>query len=299
MASMTILPVIAPFNYKGGVGKTLTGRVLGQTLAEMPEFNRGKPVLFIDMDPQGNTSKRWRALRPYPDGTMLPIDHPALADEEDRTSSVCDVWLEILTNSKNVLPVPYETSHPLIHVVPAHEVLMAKAMRLDEATALKLGTNLCNWLRSPEMAEKYCCAIIDTQPSKTNLVDAALRVATHAYIPFIPEPQSVEGVYSMISYLVQKRDLRGTDVSLEFLGLLPNQVRKTSLHSSQMKALQKNKEFVKHLLPVKLTQRTAYAETDDYRTRPETVTIAKGSNIEVEAKRFVKLIVNRLTEGGY
>lgn len=294
------LPVFASVNYKGGVGKTTTGRILGQTLAEMPDFNKGKPILFIDMDPQCNTSKRFEAVQTLENGSKIPVDHPDLEGEEVPQSSICDLWLDKLypgEGKKSVIPMPYETSNPLIHIVPAHEPQMARAMRVDEETAVQLGADMCNWLRTPRMAEKYCCAIIDTQPSKTNLIDAALRAATHVYIPFVPEPQSIDGIYSMISYLEAQDELRAGDVPLSLMGLLPNMVRRTSLHTGKLKALQDHPIFSKYLMPIKLVERVAYPETDDHRNRPDTVTSAKGSNIAVEAKKFSKHIIKKLYEG--
>jgi chromosome partitioning protein len=290
----THVPVLVPTNYKGGVGKTLTGRVAGQAMTEMPTFHRGRPVLFIDLDPQGNTSRRYRLLKVLPDGISVPIDHPHL--EQGESSSVCDLWLNILTGNEDLAPEPYPTADPMIHVIPAHEMLMGKAMRMDEDRAGILGTNLRKWLRQPGLVEKYCCVIIDTQPSKTNLIDAALKAATHAYIPFNPEPQSIEGLYSIISYIFAQRDLRGNDVPLHMIGLLPNDVLRTTLHSIHMKALRDHKTFSKFLMPVKLNHRIAYAETDDWRNRPDNVTTAKGSTIEREARKYAEYLVKRILE---
>jgi chromosome partitioning protein len=290
----THVPVLVPTNYKGGVGKTLTGRVAGQAMTEMPAFHRGRPVLFIDLDPQGNTSRRYRLLKVLPDGISVPIDHPYL--EQGESSSVCDLWLNLLTGDEDLSPEPYPTSDPMIHVIPAHEMLMGKAMRMDAERAAILGTNLRKWLRQPGLVEKYCCVIIDTQPSKTNLIDAALKAATHAYIPFNPEPQSIEGLYSIISYIFAQRDLRGNDVPLHMIGLLPNDVLRTTLHSIHMKALKDHKTFSKFLMPVKLNHRIAYAETDDWRNRPDNVTATKGSTIEREARKYAEYLVKRILE---
>jgi chromosome partitioning protein len=302
--AMRVVPVIAPTNYKGGVGKTTSGRVLGQEFALMPEVNKGKPVLFIDLDPQANTSKRWKLMRVLPSGDCVPVPHPGIDNGENSGSSICDLWLDLLKNKDGtpvgsaMHPVPYATSNPLIHVVPANELLMAKAMRLDEDPAKKLGSRLRAWLRDPEIADQYCCVIIDTQPSKTNLIDAALKAATHAYIPFNPEPQAVEGLYSMVSYLALQE--RSGDIPLKILGLLPNEVRKNvRLHTKHLKLLADDPVFKKYLMPVKLFDRIQYAESDDWRNSPETVSSVDGADITVEVQKFARFVAKKLTEGGF
>lgn len=291
---MRCAPCICSSNYKGGVGKTTTSRVLAQGLTGIPEFHQGKPVLIVDLDPQGNTSKRWQLLQTLGDGSQMPKPHPDLLDTEPNHSSVCDLWLDLLHNQEPLVPEPYPTSNPLIMVVPAFEDRMYEAMQVPKADLPKLGIALRNWLRAPEIAERFCCVILDTQPSKSPLIDAALMAATHVYIPFIPEPQPVEGVYSIISYVYAQSQKRGTDVPLNILGLLPNMVRRTRLHSTHLKKLRDHPAFGRYVMPVKLDQRTAYAETDDWRNTPDQVTDIAGTSIEIEAKKFARYIVKQI-----
>lgn len=284
-------------NYKGGVGKTITSRVLAQGIADTPEFNKGKPVLVIDLDPQGNTSRRWNLLEGIEgpaSGDMKPKPHPAL---DGQSSSACDLWLEFLDGGEgsSYQPEPYETANPLIHVVPADETLMRQVMKLPDTKAVALGNVMRTWLRSKEISDKYCYVIIDTAPSKSLLIDAALIAATHVYIPFIPEPQSAEGVLSIISYVSRFANSRGTDVPLNLLGLLPNLVKNTSLHKTYMRDL-KRFAIGNYIMPVKLSNRIGYAETDAPGSTPDQVTTIKGTAIEHEAKMMIKYIVGKIEE---
>lgn len=294
---------VISLNYKGGVGKSTTSRVLAQTLAHNKKFTKDKPILIIDLDPQGNTSRRWELLRTnILDGSSYPIAHPDLESESTEYSSVCDLWLSLIDKDgtkglgESVLPIPYETANPMIHVVPAHEELMYEVMSLQAVDRPKLGLALRQWLRSEAVSEKYSCVIIDTQPSKSPLIDAALTAGTHCYIPFIPEPQSVEGVYAIISYILLHQQNRGNDVPLTMLGLLPNMVSNRVLHRTRLNALKKDKSIGKYVLPFKFSQLIAYSETDDHRNLPGEVTHFKDSTIAFEANRFANYVVKRLEE---
>jgi chromosome partitioning protein len=288
---MTAIPIIVATNHKGGVGKTNSVRVLGQALASNPKLSKGKPVLIVDMDPQCNSSSRWELVKPSDDGNLVPIPHPD-PSMEGESSSVCDVWLNLLDPAASAYPpAPYETSHPNLHVVPGNEELMYKVMKLPEEKQSLMPKLLRRWLRSPEIAKKYSFVLIDTPPAKGELTTAALGAATHAYVPFIPEPLSVNGLFSILTYLSAQQAERDFGDNLVLLGFLPNMVQPTTLlHKEALHVLKRNETFSKLLMDVQLRRRIGYSETDNTLARPGDVTSAAGSNIAAEAKRFARIV---------
>lgn len=303
-------PVVLSTIHKGGVGKTTTCRVLAQAIADDPKLSGGKPVLLIDLDPQANTSRRFQLMRPLGNGMSVPVPHPRLVksaqdrgehiDPDDmlaHTSSVCDLWQSLLGLGDAVLiPEPYPTSNPMIHVVPANEQQLIRTNGMGESHGATIASLMLAWLRSDEIRDTYSYVIVDTAPGKAAMNDAAIYAATHVYVPFIPEPQSLDGVYSMFSHIFTERKKRGPDNPLHLIGLLPNLVQRTDLHRRMLKTLESSEGLGSYVMPVRLARRTLYAETDLPDSRPDQVTDAKGSTSSVEAIRFARYVVQRVRE---
>ena len=318
------LAVIVAANYKGGVGKTTTSRVLVQGFAHFPEYHNGKPILYIDLDPQGNTSKRWNLLEVIDDaGTKAPRPHPQLVleGEENPRTSICDLWVELLEGGNSFEPVPYpsdsaqrledmnlipkEEMQPIgneyIHVVPNDEARLVdiQSFKRGSEQAKRAAEVLRQWLRSPELAEKYSFVVIDTPPTKTAIMDIVIHAATHIYIPFQPEPQSVDGVLSMISYFQTKVAARreSEDLDLNFLGMLPNIVqKKTLIHQQQLNRIEDSPVLSKYLMKTPLNKAVAYPETDNWRNTPDQVFADKGTTPAIQATRFVKAVAQQVME---
>lgn len=316
------LAVCVAANYKGGVGKTVSSRVLVQGLAYFSMFNQGKPILYIDLDPQGNTGLRWNLLEII-NGSIfkVPRPHPKLVEarEEITRSSVCDLWLGLLGEGEGLEPFPYpsntgeilesmgiipkDVSQPvgsdLIHIVPNNEnqLMDMQTFRTGSPAALEAAEIFRKWLRSPELAEQYSFVVIDTPPTRNSIIDIAIHAATHIYIPFVPEQQSVDGVVSMISYFETKISERreSGDLPLELLGLLPNIVQeKTLVHQQQINRV-RNSQLGKYLMKP-LRRAVDYPETDNWRNTPDQVFTAKDKNSSVDSTRFVKHVAKRLME---
>lgn len=315
------LPVIISANYKGGVGKTATSRVLAQGLASFPEFHQGKPILYIDLDPQCNTGMRFNLIEPIPGSDFtMPRPHPDLiaTHEEVTRSSICDLWLKQLgLNETGMEPMPYPTDSamrlhklgvladpvqpegdPLIHIVPndQEQLVNMQCFRPNSETAIEAAEILRLWLRSPDLADKYSFVIIDTPPTRTALIDIAIHAATHIYIPFVPEPQSVDGVYSMISYFTTKVAERHEtdDIPLTFLGMLPNVVQNLTVHRDQMLRLKSSEAFAKYLMPCPLSRNKLYPETDTWQYSPAVVFANPESKGALESMRFVKYVAKNV-----
>jgi len=319
------LPVIVAANYKGGVGKSVTSRTLVQGLSMHPEYHQGKPILYIDLDSQGNTGRRWNLLEPIQGMPFTtPRPHPQLlADKESNVrSSICDLWLDLLgLGDQAFLPVPYPSNtgqilqsmgminkdiaqpigNDLIHIVPNDErqLIDIQTFKKDSKLARAAADSLRDWLRSPELAEQYSFVVIDTPPTRTSVIDIAISAATHIYIPFIPEPQSLDGMYSMISYFLtmvsdRRESKEKIPVPLEFLGILPNIVRKnTKVHKEGFASL-KGTQLEKYLLKCGLAQAVAYPETDNWLNSPEHVFADKESKTHLQATKFVKEIADKV-----
>lgn len=316
------VPVIVAANYKGGVGKSVTSRVLVQGLTMRPEYHMGKPILYIDLDSQGNTGRRWNLLEPI-QGTpyTTPRPHPSLVEAKEKVvqSSICDLWLDLLQRGEeSLLPVPYPSNtgellqelgmiskeftqpigNELIYIVPNDEsqLIDIQTFKKDSPPAIEAAERLAMWLRSPEVAEEFSFVVIDTPPTRTCVIDIAIQAATHVYIPFVPEPQSLEGMYSMISYFTTKvsERLESEDLPLEFLGMLPNIVQKnTSIHRQGFASL-KGSALEPYLLKCELARAVTYPETDNWLNTPEHVFANPESKSCIQSNRFVKEIATRV-----
>jgi len=167
--------IITIFNQKGGVGKTTTNVNLSACIAM-----RGKRVLVIDIDPQGNTT------------SGFGIDKKAL----DKT--IYEVLIGQLSSGEVIRKTEIEN----LYIMPSSVQLAGAEIELTEFSSRE------KRLRESlgDIREDYDYIFIDCPPSLGLLTINALVAADSVLIPIQCEYYALEGVSQLMNtiWLVQK-----------------------------------------------------------------------------------------------
>ena len=160
---------IAIFNQKGGVGKTTTNINLAACLAK-----KGKKILVLDIDPQGNTT------------SGLGIEKKALK------KSSYDLMIEDDINAKDVI---LKTGVDNLDIIPANVSLSGAEVELaiirGREKRLKKALN--------QVKEKYDFIFIDCPPSLGLLTINSLTAVDSVLIPIQCEFYALEGVAQLMN----------------------------------------------------------------------------------------------------
>ncbi|MBL9087382.1 MAG: ParA family protein [Planctomycetia bacterium] len=191
--------IIAVVNQKGGVGKTTTSVNLGAGLAL-----RGRRVLLVDMDPQGNLTDH--LLAEAPPGTVRP--------------SVYDVLVEGLPVAQAVAP----TATPGLCVVPSHEDMAG--CELDLASVIGREVLLRDALAELP-ADAWDFVFLDCPPSLGLLSLNALAAANEVFIALQTEFFAMRGLSALDRTIELVR--RRINPQLVLGGIVPTLVDPTRL----------------------------------------------------------------------
>lgn len=160
---------IAIFNQKGGVGKTTTNINLAACLAK-----KGKKILVLDIDPQGNTT------------SGLGIEKKALK------KSSYDLMIEDDINAEDVI---LKTGVDNLDIIPANVSLSGAEVELaiirGREKRLKKALN--------QVKEKYNFIFIDCPPSLGLLTINSLTAVDSVLIPIQCEFYALEGVAQLMN----------------------------------------------------------------------------------------------------
>lgn len=168
--------VIAVANQKGGVGKTTTAINLSSCVAF-----RGKKVLLIDLDPQGNST------------TGMGIDKRSM------NASIYDV----IINEADIKSVSIETNQPTLKLCPSSMKLAGAEVELvslfSRETRLKTAIE--------DITDEFDYIFIDCPPSLGLLTINALTAANTVLVPIQCEYYALEGLTQLMDTikLVQRR----------------------------------------------------------------------------------------------
>lgn len=178
---------IAIFNQKGGVGKTTTNVNLSACLAK-----KGKKILVVDIDPQGNTTSGFGI------------------NKNELTSSIYDV----LINGINMKEAVINTNIENLFIIPSNVELAGAEIELtkhdDRELALKEAIE--------DIKEDYDYIFVDCPPSLGLLTINSLVAVDSVLIPIQCEYYALEGVSQLMDTI--KLVKRSLNPQLEIEGVV-------------------------------------------------------------------------------
>lgn len=161
--------VICVANQKGGVGKTTTSVNLASALA-----SKGRKVLIVDMDPQGNASSGL-GLKKY----------------EYQDNNI----YHVLIGEASIRSVIKGTANPNLFVAPANPDLVGAEIELVDVPQREF--KLRNAFK--ELNSEYDYVLIDCPPSLGLLTLNALSAANTFIVPLQCEYYALEGLSQLLN----------------------------------------------------------------------------------------------------
>ena len=204
--------IISVINQKGGVGKTTTVINLSAGL-----IMRGKKILVIDLDPQGNAT--------------TGLGHSNSVDSEQTIYSV-------LNGNKNISDVIQSTSFENLDLITSNVDLSGLEVETagDSRRAFKLKDELTAILN--DSGASYDYIIIDCPPSLSLLTIMALVASDALVVPLQTEFFALEGLTQLMKTI--DRIKSNLNPSLEIRGILLTMYDKRNKLSGQVEAEARN-----------------------------------------------------------
>jgi chromosome partitioning protein len=176
---------IAIFNQKGGVGKTTTNINLAACLAM-----KGKKILIMDIDPQGNTTSGMGITKKHLGSTMYEI---LIEEDVDPRSAILETSIENL----KILPASVKLAGAEIELVQ----LEGREKRLKKSL--------------DKIKDEYDYIFIDCPPSLGLLTINSLTAVESVLIPIQCEFYALEGVSQLMSTIELVKKSLNPDLMIE------------------------------------------------------------------------------------
>ncbi|HKK96284.1 MAG TPA: AAA family ATPase [Anaerovoracaceae bacterium] len=177
--------IIAIFNQKGGVGKTTTNINLSACLAL-----KGKKILVVDIDPQGNTTSGLGIIKKELQNTTYEI---VIQNDFDTTKTIMKTKIKGL----DIIPASVDLAGAEIELVN----IEGRERRLKKAL--------------DKVRDKYDYIFIDCPPSLGLLTINSLSAVDSVLIPIQCEFYALEGVSQLLSTIDLVKKKMNRDLEIE------------------------------------------------------------------------------------
>lgn len=219
------LQVIVFANQKGGCGKTTLSLNFSKMLAK-----RGKKVLAIDNDSQGNLSFTLLGKNNYPPQQSSTLIHLG----------------------KDVEPVLINEN---LYFIGSDENLVD----IDKKTAIEIFFNLRESIKKLTAIYNFDYVIIDSPPSLGTVFISGLIGANNIVIPVYPEAYHMQGLLSLMQK-IKIAQQPGLSPSLKLAGIILNRVNRNTLVYKNIRN-QLHEAFGELVLRNEISQSTAVIES--------------------------------------
>lgn len=204
---------VSIINLKGGVGKTVTSINMAYEL-----MRRGRRVLLIDCDKQGNTGKFFKCY------------------SKDKTS-----LSDVLTGDADIRAAIYLTDYsntdslaPTLDVIPADMSLINAAKQIDMDPIRPAMTRLQYAFTHVDDLYDYC--VIDCAPDINIPIVNALVASDDVIIPVVIDKFTFDGIVEVLDKIDEVRKWQNHE--LNFAGCLVTSYRNNDLCNEGVEILQ-------------------------------------------------------------
>jgi len=221
-------------NAKGGTGKTTVAINVAGALSD-----RGRDVLFVDLDPQGNATEGLGLVDAY--DAQPPSLFDALTDDPEvlRDIVVAHEEMDVVPSNIDMLQAEHELT-----IADLIARIDAGGLDVDPSALSQFAINVTpEMVRGPHALDTldralstvsgYDYVIIDSPPFYGNLTDTGVFAAQNVLVPALAEATSERAIELLMDQMVALE--RQADIQVEMLGVVANRIEATSEAETMLK----------------------------------------------------------------
>lgn len=225
--------IISFINMKGGVGKTTLCLGIGEYISQEDTYN--KRILYIDMDPQFNTTQTLM--------NEFNLEEKYLS-EYYKTKNVRKIFeMPATITEKPDLPNPEEIIVKLnsnIDIIPGTiNLIIEDSNKEDKIRRLK------KFIKDKKLRENYDFIFIDCPPTISLYTDAALMTSDYYLVPNRIDRYSILGIKLLKQVIDRLKN--NQDLEIKALGIVYTMVGEETNKTIRLKNIFEDSEIVKEI----------------------------------------------------